>query len=60
MLRSVPIHGMGRLPVRNLKSHAMDDRFMFEFMEGFWYFVIAGAVYLAVLGVANLKRADSE
>ncbi len=38
----------------------MDDRFMFEFMEGFWYFVIAGAVYLAVLGVANLKRADSE
>lgn len=33
---------------------------MFEFMEGFWYFVVVGAVYLAVLGVANLKRADSE
>lgn len=33
---------------------------MFEFVEGFWYFVFVGAAYLAILAIANIKRADAE
>ncbi len=33
---------------------------MFEFISGFEAFVIAGAVFLIILGIANLKKADTE
>ena len=33
---------------------------MFEFMDGYWYFVAVGAIYLVILGIANIKRADAE
>lgn len=33
---------------------------MFEFVDGFWYFVVTGAVFLAILAIANIKRADAE
>lgn len=33
---------------------------LLAFMSGYECFVAIGAIYLVILGIANLKRADSE
>ena len=31
---------------------------MLEFVDGYWYFVAAGAIYLIILVIANLKKVE--